>query len=228
MISLVDLALIVVFAVVYLWIFYNVPIMAAGVKNALKNKHQTQNSNLSENKILPSFSIVVPVKNEEKLVGRLFEALPTLNYPKEKIEVIVVEDGSTDNTYEVCRLFADTYGNVKVLQRPYSDGKPSALNYALKYAKGEIIAVFDADNVPEKDSLLNAARYFNDQSIAALQGRTMSINSKENMLTQFISYEEAIWCEAYLRGKDTLGLFVHLKGSCQFIRRSTLEKLVRL
>jgi cellulose synthase/poly-beta-1,6-N-acetylglucosamine synthase-like glycosyltransferase len=45
------------------------------------------------------------------------------------------------------------------------------------------------------------------------------------MLTQFIAYEEAVWCEAYLRGKDALGLFVHLKGSCQFIRGSTLRKL---
>ena len=45
------------------------------------------------------------------------------------------------------------------------------------------------------------------------------------MLTQFISYEEAVWCEAYLRGKDKLNLFVHLKGSCQFIRRDVLEKL---
>jgi cellulose synthase/poly-beta-1,6-N-acetylglucosamine synthase-like glycosyltransferase len=53
----------------------------------------------------------------------------------------------------------------------------------------------------------------------------MSLNSKENMLTQFISYEEAVWCEAYLRGKDVLNLFVHLKGSCQFIRRDVLEKL---
>jgi cellulose synthase/poly-beta-1,6-N-acetylglucosamine synthase-like glycosyltransferase len=67
--------------------------------------------------------------------------------------------------------------------------------------------------------------YFDDSRVAAVQGRTASINPKENMLTQFISYEEAVWCEAYLRGKDVLNLFVHLKGSCQFIRRETLQKL---
>jgi cellulose synthase/poly-beta-1,6-N-acetylglucosamine synthase-like glycosyltransferase len=67
--------------------------------------------------------------------------------------------------------------------------------------------------------------YFEDPAVAAVQGRTLSINSKENMLTQFISYEEAVWCEAYLRGKDKLNLFVHLKGSCQFIRRDTLKEL---
>jgi cellulose synthase/poly-beta-1,6-N-acetylglucosamine synthase-like glycosyltransferase len=73
--------------------------------------------------------------------------------------------------------------------------------------------------------LLRVAEYFEDQKVAAVQGRTQSLNSMENMLTQFISYEEAVWCEAYLRGKDTLNLFVHLKGSCQFIRRTVLEKL---
>jgi len=225
MISIIDLALIVVFGVVYFWIFYNVPIMAAGVKNALKSKREGKNQSFSENKSLPSFSIIVPVKNEGKLVGRLFEAIQKINYPKEKIEIVIVEDGSSDDTFTTCRLFADKHDNVNVLQRPFSDGKPSALNFALKFVKNDIVAVFDADNVPAVDSFLNAAKYFNDQSVAALQGKIMCINSKENMLTQFISYEEAIWCEAYLRGKDTLGLFVHLKGSCQFIRRITLEKL---
>jgi cellulose synthase/poly-beta-1,6-N-acetylglucosamine synthase-like glycosyltransferase len=61
--------------------------------------------------------------------------------------------------------------------------------------------------------------------VAAVQGRLCVINADENMLTKFVSYEEAAWCEAYLRGKDTLNLFVHLKGSCQFIRRSVLEKM---
>jgi cellulose synthase/poly-beta-1,6-N-acetylglucosamine synthase-like glycosyltransferase len=114
---------------------------------------------------------------------------------------------------------------VKILHRTFSNGKPSALNLGLEHAKGEIIAIFDADNVPDADVLMAACRYFEDPAVAAVQGKTLSINFKENMLTQFISYEEAVWCEAYLRGKDVLNLFVHLKGSCQFIRRDILAKL---
>ncbi|MCJ7559405.1 glycosyltransferase family 2 protein, partial [Candidatus Bathyarchaeota archaeon] len=85
--------------------------------------------------------------------------------------------------------------------------------------------IFDADNVPDANALMAVREYFEDPTVAAVQGKTLSINSKENMLTQFISYEEAVWCEAYLRGKDVLHLFVHLKGSCQFIRREVLDKL---
>jgi cellulose synthase/poly-beta-1,6-N-acetylglucosamine synthase-like glycosyltransferase len=121
--------------------------------------------------------------------------------------------------------YAQENANVQIPNKPLSNGKPSALNFGLAQAKGDIVAIFDADNVPAQDALMAVVEYFEDPKVAAVQGRTMSINSKQNMLTQFISYEEAVWCEAYLRGKDTLNLFVHLKGSCQFIRRNVLEQL---
>jgi biofilm PGA synthesis N-glycosyltransferase PgaC len=158
-------------------------------------------------------------------VSRLFDALTRIDYPKDKIEIVFVEDGSSDNTFEVCQNLARVDSRVKVVQQTISSGKPSALNFGLSCCCGDIIAVFDADNVPAEDSLRKVVRYFNDEKVAAVQGRTMSINSQENMLTQFLSYEDAVWCEAYLRGKDALKLFVHLKGSCQFFRRSVLQRL---
>jgi len=115
--------------------------------------------------------------------------------------------------------------DIKVFHREFYDGKPSALNYGIARAKGNIIGVFDADSVLASDVLLNVCRYFEDPKVAAVQGRNLSINSEENMLTKFISYEEAVWFEAYLRGKDALELFVNLKGNCQFIRRDVLEKV---
>ncbi|MCW4024552.1 MAG: glycosyltransferase family 2 protein [Candidatus Bathyarchaeota archaeon] len=184
-----------------------------------------QSGNSADVAVLPTFSVIVPAKNEGKVIGRLLSSLSKINYPTDKYEVIIVEDGSRDNTLDICKQFVLSNKNFQLYQRSSSTGKPSALNYGMRHASGELIAVFDADNVPACDVLIKAAKYFDVSNVAAVQGRTMSINSKENMLTQFISYEEAVWCEAYLRGKDTLGLFVHLKGSCQFIRRDVLEKL---
>ena len=225
MIGIVDLVLICLFAVIYAWVFYNLPILAAGVRNVRKNKGKLPAHSIAGEKFLPSFSIVVPVKNEGNMIGRLINALSNLNYPKDKVEIIIVEGGSNDNTFELCEEHAKNHENIRVLQQSNSNGKPSALNFGLNFCKGEIVAVFDADNVPVGDALMKAAQYFRDSKVAAVQGRTMSINARENMLTQFISYEEAVWCEAYLRGKDALGLFVHLKGSCQFIRRNVLQRL---
>jgi len=174
---------------------------------------------------LLTVSIIVPVKDEEKVVSRLLEAFLNVDYPSEKREIIVVEDGSTDKTVEICEKYARQYlGQIRLIRRSMSDGKPSALNYALKHVKGEIVGVFDADNVPEPDILMRAVKYFEDSSTAAVQGKQCSINADENMLTKFISYEEGVRYETYLRGKDVLNLFVPLTGSCYFVRKSVLEE----
>lgn len=218
--------LICIFSLVLAWSIYNLPILAAGVKNLRRSRRKLGGKSVNL-KDLPTFSIIVPVKNEEKVINRLLNALLRLNYPKDKVEIIVVEDGSTDKTLAICEKYArkSIGGNVKILHKPFSNGKPSALNYGIKHARGEIVAFFDADNVPEPEALMRVCRYFEDPKVAAVQGRTLSINSEENMLTKFVSIEEAVWCEAYLRGKDILNLFVHLRGSCQFIRRKVLEEL---
>jgi cellulose synthase/poly-beta-1,6-N-acetylglucosamine synthase-like glycosyltransferase len=222
--DIIGFALVGVLLTVCLWALYNVPILASGVKDFCKKRQKPQKKRAPD-ELLPSFSIVVPVKNEEKVIDRLLVSLSKLNYPASKREIIIIEDGSTDKTLGICMNYAKEHANVKILQKPFSNGKPSALNYGLKHAKGDIIAVFDADNVPDANALMAVLEYFEDPTVAAVQGKTTSLNPKENMLTQFISYEEAVWCEAYLRGKDVLNLFVHLKGSCQFIRRDVLEQL---
>jgi cellulose synthase/poly-beta-1,6-N-acetylglucosamine synthase-like glycosyltransferase len=222
--DIIGFVLVGVLLTVCLWALYNVPILASGVKDFRKKRQKTQEKSIPE-ELLPSFSIVVPVKNEERVIDRLLSSLSTLNYPVNKREIIIVEDGSTDKTRDICMNYAKEHANVKILNKPVSNGKPSALNFGLAHAKGDIVAVFDADNVPAHDALLAVVEYFEDPKVAAVQGRTASINPKENMLTQFIAYEEAVWCEAYLRGKDVLNLFVHLKGSCQFIRRDVLQQL---
>jgi cellulose synthase/poly-beta-1,6-N-acetylglucosamine synthase-like glycosyltransferase len=222
--NIIGFVLVGVLLTVCLWALYNVPILASGVKDFCKKRQKPHKKRVPE-ELLPSFSIVVPVKNEECVIDRLMNSLSTLNYPRDKIEILIVEDGSTDKTSDKCMNYAKKHANVKILHKPLSNGKPSALNFGLAHAKGDIVAIFDADNVPAHDALLAVVEYFEDPKVAAVQGRTASINPKENMLTQFISYEEAVWCEAYLRGKDVLNLFVHLKGSCQFIRRDVLEQL---
>jgi cellulose synthase/poly-beta-1,6-N-acetylglucosamine synthase-like glycosyltransferase len=170
-------------------------------------------------------SIVVPVKNEEKVIGRLLKALLNLKYSALKMEIVIVNDESSDRTGEICNDYANRYSQVKVFNRPKSSTKAAALNYGAQHAKGEIIATFDADSVPESDALLNAVRYFRDPAVAAVQGRICSINANENMLTKFLFYEGAVQYEAFLRGKDKLNLFVSLAGTCQFIRRRVLEEV---
>lgn len=213
-------------SVLYVWAMYNIPILAVGVRHLRRVGRKGRRFSSASNERLPMVSIIVPVKDEEKVVGRLLDALLRVKYPPKKKEILIVEDGSVDKTVEICREYARKYrGQVKFVRQSRSDGKPSALNCGLKHVSGEIIAVFDADNVPEPDVLLKAVEYFDDPSIGAVQGRTCAINAGENMLTRFISYEDAVRYEAYIGGKDVLGLFVPLTGSCYFVRRSALDEV---
>jgi len=214
---------VIVISLLYVWTLYNIPIVVAGLRNLRSGKRKRKFSGGSQ-KSLPTMSIIVPVKDEENVVGRLLKALAKADYPQDKKEIVIVEDGSIDRTGEICRKFADEHpGQVKLLRRSVSDGKPSALKEALKHVSGEIVAIFDADNIPEPDFLLRAASYFEDSSVAAVQGRLIAVNEDENILTKFVSQEEALRCEAYMRGKDALGLFVPLTGSCYFVKKSVLD-----
>jgi len=212
-----------VLSVLCVWTLYNIPILVAGVRHLRRSGEIRKKFSPLGKKRLPKISILVPVKDEERVVGRLLKSLLKLDYPIEKREILVVEDGSVDETAEICAEYARLYPEqMRFVRRSMSDGKPSALNYGLQYVKGEIVGVFDADNVPEPEMLMRAVEYFEDPSIAAVQGRQCSINADENMLSKFISYEEAVRYETYVRGKDVLKLFVPITGSCYFVRKSVL------
>ena len=113
--------------VVYVWVSYNIPILAFGVYHLHKSKHVKQNSKSFSGCDLPHFSIIVPVKNEGSVIGRILNAFLKVDYPRDKMEVIVVEDGSNDGTFDICKQYAKKYpGLVKVFHRRISNGKPSA------------------------------------------------------------------------------------------------------
>jgi cellulose synthase/poly-beta-1,6-N-acetylglucosamine synthase-like glycosyltransferase len=174
-----------------------------------------------------TFSIMIPAKNEEKVLGRLLDRLVNLEYDKSKYEVIVLEDGSTDNTYNICKKYEDMYDIIRCIKLEISqvpNGKSRALNVGLKLAKYEIIGIFDADSVPKLDILSYASATFSDDNVVAVQGKLVPINVRESIITRFASLEE-LFHEYSIAGRSRLGLFVPLEGTCTFIRKSTLEEL---
>ena len=204
---------------------YNIPVVVTGFLRLWRSRRKESKLLQSEVESLPFVTIIVPVKNEEKVIGRLLDALMNLNYPSSRREVIVVNDASTDRTGEICFSYSVSYPEIRVLEREQSTTKAGALNFGLNYARGEVVATFDGDSVPEPDALLKAVPYFSDPLVGAVQGRICSINERQNMLTRFLSYEAAIQYDVYLQGKDTLDLYVGLAGTCQFIRREALVSI---
>jgi cellulose synthase/poly-beta-1,6-N-acetylglucosamine synthase-like glycosyltransferase len=217
--SFVFTVLILIF---FAFTLYNIPIVVTGFLRLWRGRGKETKRKPSAEHKLPFVSIIVPVKNEEKVVLRLLNALIRLNYPSDKKEVIVVNDASTDRTGEICREYSLSHPEIMILEKANSTTKAGALNFGVKHTQGEIVATFDGDSVPEADALLKAVEYFADPSVAAVQGRICSINPGQNMLTRFISYECSVQYELYLQGKDALDLYVGLAGTCQFIRKEDL------
>ena len=218
-----DIISIVLLAVLLFWTVYNGSIIYVGIKNKRKDQTIIQEQN---NEPLPLYSIIVPTKNEESVIRRCLDGILNIDYPKDKIQVIVVDGNSTDNTLKICSEFEAKHPQIfKTISEKTTNGKPAALNLALHYTTGDIVAVFDADSLPEKDVLSKVSCYFNDGKIVAIQGRTTSINERSNILTRVISMEEKAWFQMLLSGRERLQLFVPLNGSCQFVRRTILEEL---
>lgn len=226
MIGLLEIIMLIFSFILFAWAVYNFPAILIGV-NQIRRKNADEE--LWEDytvESLPFFSLIVPMKNEEKVAGRILRSLMKIDYPSDRYEVIVVEDCSVDETWNVCKQFETKYPKrIRCFHRNFSKGKPSALNYGLKFARGEIIGVFDADNLVKPDVLRRTAKYFENQEVAAVQGLLSSINPEENMVTKLIHYETVLQYHALLSGKDKLGLFVHFSGTCLFIRRKVLVEV---
>lgn len=127
---------------------------------------------LPEMKSLPFVSVIIPAFNKEKIIEKTVNAVKNLEYPKKLMEIIVVDDGSTDKTYSILEKISGIN-----LFRKKNGGRADALNYGTMKAGGSIIACVDADSYPEKDSLKNAVRFFGDKYVAGVTASVLAKNA---------------------------------------------------
>ena len=209
--------------VLLFWTIYNGSIIYVGIRDKRKRLTMSTDSKITT---FPKFSIIIPTKNEETVIQRCLDSVLNVDYPRDKMQIIVVDGKSSDKTLKICSEFSEQYPeNIQVLCEKTVKGKPAALNLALPYVNGEIVGVFDADSIPESDVLSKVASYFTNKKVMALQGRTTSINEKNNALTRVIATEEKAWFQALLSGREKMQLFVPLTGSCQFVRSNIVKEL---
>lgn len=113
-----------------------------------------------------STTIIVPCYNEEKTVEKTVESLLDLDYPPEKLTIMVVDDGSTDNTWNIIQKYVDE-PRVKLFQKVNEGSKFAALNFALHHIDTELVGVLDADSWVSKNALLEYMNFFADPEVMA-------------------------------------------------------------
>ena len=132
----------------------------------------------------PTITVVVPLFNEGKSIYDTIVSLVQLDYPKDKLEVTVVDDCSTDDSYEWACKAAARYDNVRVLRNPHNMGKRKGINHAVRESKAEIIVSVDSDVIVYPTALRELVARFVSPDIAAVGGRVHVSNPNENWLTR--------------------------------------------
>jgi cellulose synthase/poly-beta-1,6-N-acetylglucosamine synthase-like glycosyltransferase len=213
----------------FCWVVYNIPPVIIGFWIWRLNRIQRMKQTVAigsinpPNDFYPKVSIVVPVQNEENVIERLLTKLVSLTY--ENKEIIIVEDGSTDRTPNICSHWVEEYPKlIKCFRNPKSNGKPTAINLAAKEATGEIVALYDADTVVEPNILEKVVPHFRDVNTMAVQGELESLNPDESIITRLSVLNDFIVNLQQL-GRDRLNLFVPLLGTNQYVRRGILKEV---
>ena len=217
-------------ALFLLWfmLFYHIFLMLGGYLEFLKHDEDVKNFSENEGK-LPTVSILIPAHNEQLVIENTLQAMVNLKYPKDKLEVIPINDNSSDETGFIVDEYAKRYPFIKPLHtKPPTGGKgkSGALNQGLKHSTGEVIAVYDADNTPEPEAIYNLVIGLNnDKKAAAVVGKFRVLNSNENLLTRFINIETLTFQWLAQAGRWHWFKMTTIPGTNFAIRRSVIEEL---
>lgn len=176
---------------------------------------------------LPSVAVLVSCKNEGLVVDGMVQALLTLDYPADRLTLVVVDDGSDDDTGTRLDAWAARDARLRVLHRaPGSGGgKSGALNDALTTVDAEIALIFDADHEPEASALRRLVRHFRDPQVGAVMGRCVIRNGHESSMatTVFVDFLSGYLVNEY--GRQALFELPAYGGANCAVRTSTLRAL---
>jgi cellulose synthase/poly-beta-1,6-N-acetylglucosamine synthase-like glycosyltransferase len=162
------------------------------LRTARRRREQVETQRQPNVENLPVVTIQLPVYNELYVAERLIDSIAKLNYPRHKLDIQVLDD-STDETVAIIARKVDEYKrlglDIEHVRRPERKGfKAGALGYGLTFAKGEFIAIFDADFVPDPDFLLKTLPHFSDAKVAIVQTRWEHLNEDFSLMTQLQAF----------------------------------------
>jgi cellulose synthase/poly-beta-1,6-N-acetylglucosamine synthase-like glycosyltransferase len=175
----------------------------------------------------PTVTVQLPIYNEKFVVERLIDAAAAIRYPWDKLEIQVLDD-SSDETVDLARARVETHRRrgcpIEHLRRVERNGfKAGALAWGLERARGEFVAIFDADFVPDPRVLEQSVRHFHDQRLGMIQTRWEHLNRNYSAFTQV----QAIWLDAHFTvehgARCASGLFFNFNGTAGIWRVATIR-----
>ncbi|MGB9771845.1 MAG: cellulose synthase family protein [Candidatus Kapaibacteriota bacterium] len=191
--------------------------------------HKTQKILLPKYELpkeLPVVTIQLPIFNELYVVERLIRNVCKIRYPKDKLEIQVLDD-STDETQEIAQKLVEEYRakgfDIHYLHRGNREGfKAGALKYGLERARGEFIAIFDADFIPAEDFLEKTIPYFQNPQVGMVQTRWGHINEEYSFLTKALALSLDGHFVIEQQARNRAGFFINFNGTAGIWRKQTI------
>ncbi len=173
----------------------------------------------------PTVSVVIPMFNEGEGIYRTLKSLVEMDYPKDKLKIVVVDDCSTDDSYKWAMKAAREHAIVSVLKNPVNMGKRKGINRAVRRSDSEIIISVDSDVVVDKNAVRSLVKRFVRPEIAAVGGRVNIINRNENWLTRMQTIKYYFGYEYLKNVENAFNTVMCLSGCLTAYRREVLMEL---
>ena len=165
----------------------------------------------------PSVTLIIAAHNEEQVIENKIESVLSQDYPKDKLQIVVASDASTDRTNQIVRYYSQR--GIELYDQKEHKGKSAALNYAVQnIARGEIIVFNDATTLIERDAIRKITSYFSDDKIGAVAGKLIFKNSAESTITE--NYSLYWRYEEFLRESESkIGYLPFVSGAFYAVRK---------
>ena len=224
-----DLIIIIIYTLALLLIFFYSLAQLNLYFNYLKAKKSNQDCetfNLNNPHEVPYVTIQLPLYNEKYVVERLLNNIATIEYPKDRLEIQVLDDSTDESVLQtkdqIEELRANGLDIIHITRVNRKGFKAGALKEGLKIAKGEFIAIFDADFLPKPNWLLKTIPYFKDEQIGVVQTRWGHINRNYSMLTKVQAFALDFHFILEQVGRNFGNHFINFNGTAGVWRKSCI------
>lgn len=224
-----EIAVVVIYSLALMMVFFYSIIQLDLLISYLKNKNKRDEQkriNWNDKSQIPCVSIQLPIYNEKYVVKRLIDRIAELDYPSEFLEIQILDD-STDDSKEQIDQQVEKYRHIgidfKVIRRPIRKNyKAGALKYGLPKAKGDFIAIFDADFLPPKNWLKKTLPYFTDEKTGVVQTRWVHLNRDHSLLTKIQAFALDFHFIIEQSGRNKAKHFINFNGTAGIWRKKCI------
>ncbi|MDA8104554.1 MAG: glycosyltransferase [Nitrospiraceae bacterium] len=175
----------------------------------------------------PSVTAIIPAYNEGQMVEKSIDSVAAASYPREKLELIVIDDGSKDDTWHyIMRAALRHPGLVKPIRFPENRGKRAALEEGFQRAEGEVAVTIDSDSVIERDTLLSIAGPFRNPRVGAVAGKVSVFNKEEGIIPRMLHVRFILSFDFLRAAQSTYGAVYCCPGALSAYRLSAIRQVL--